>query len=287
MDFIIEQNNNIELIDTLLLSKTVPRSYLITGDMKSGKSLFSKYIASKLKAPYVNISSLDEIREMTDTAYTSAFDKVYIFDDFEDINFRAQEALLKVLEEPPQGCHMILNAENQSMIKTTILNRVFHIEMENYSIDVLHNYGKSLNIHNYLINGDFYRVFNSIGLLKFIAEGERLVQYLDFLSKFMANINTVTAGNSLKTAQYISLKKDDDKVDLRILFRLIFNELLKYMKNFNYDLTCLLNLVHSYNIYLYNNPYINVENIWVNFVIDYRKRSSKIGFVGVKRTAEA
>lgn len=288
MSALIGQSNNKELIKTLVEGKNTPHSYLISGNMKSGKTVLSKYLANQLGVGFVNVKSIDEVREMINEAYAGKFGKAFIMEDLESMNFRAQEALLKILEEPPEGCYIILNIDNISKVKKTILNRVFNIEMELYSPQVLHNYMHSRNkdLHIFLEKNNLYSVFNNIGLLEYISSGDRDITYFSFLDKFLSVINTVSAGNSIKSLEYVSTKKEDNKIDLKIFLPLLYNSLLNYMHKSNFNITNLLFCVYNTLTVIRNNPYANIDNIYINFVVEYRRRSKEIGFTGLKNSIE-
>ena len=56
--------------------------------------------------------------------------KVYIVDQAHTMNASAQNALLKIIEEPPAGVYFILLCENRAQMLPTILSRVVSVELE-------------------------------------------------------------------------------------------------------------------------------------------------------------
>ncbi len=67
-----------------------------------------------------------QIREIVRDAYVmpnEAPRKVYLIEDAEDMNAAAQNALLKILEEPPARSAFILTAQNPSAILDTVRSR--------------------------------------------------------------------------------------------------------------------------------------------------------------------
>lgn len=76
---------------------------------------------------------VDLVRELRQDAYiqpNEASGKVYIIDQAHAMNAAAQNALLKVIEEPPANVRFILLCENRSMMLATILSRVTSFELE-------------------------------------------------------------------------------------------------------------------------------------------------------------
>lgn len=72
------------------------------------------------------IVSVDQIRDIITDAYVKPFEngkKVYIFKYGDDITPQAQNALLKILEEPPAYAVFIILCENTNSLLPTILSR--------------------------------------------------------------------------------------------------------------------------------------------------------------------
>ncbi len=81
------------------------------------------YDASKKSADIL----VDTIRSMKSDVYIKPFlgmRKIYIIPNADTMNISAQNSLLKVLEEPPEYCTIILLAENREAFLPTILSRV-------------------------------------------------------------------------------------------------------------------------------------------------------------------
>ena len=76
---------------------------------------------------------VDLVREIRQEAYilpNEAACKVYLLEKAHAMNAAAQNALLKLIEEPPAFVRFILLCENRSMMLPTILSRVTSIELE-------------------------------------------------------------------------------------------------------------------------------------------------------------
>lgn len=69
---------------------------------------------------------VDQIRSMGADAYVlpnEAAEKVYLIEDADSMNENAQNAALKILEEPPQGVHFILRTQNPEKLLVTVRSR--------------------------------------------------------------------------------------------------------------------------------------------------------------------
>lgn len=70
--------------------------------------------------------TVDQIREVAKDAYTKPYEsgkKVYIIEYGDDMNEQAQNAFLKVLEEPPQYAVFVILAQNHESLLLTIRSR--------------------------------------------------------------------------------------------------------------------------------------------------------------------
>lgn len=76
---------------------------------------------------------ISEIRSLKNGAYVKpneAERKIYILAEAQNMTVQAQNALLKVLEEPPGGVMFILTCDNRARLLDTILSRAAVIQLE-------------------------------------------------------------------------------------------------------------------------------------------------------------
>ena len=72
------------------------------------------------------VISIDSVKALRRDAYvrpTSGREKIYLFEHAEDLNTEGQNALLKLLEEPPEGVRFILLVPSRSALLPTVLSR--------------------------------------------------------------------------------------------------------------------------------------------------------------------
>lgn len=81
----------------------------------------------------LGVAQIKDLREDMFLSATESEHKVYIIDDAETMTVEAQNALLKVLEEPPRGVVIILLATECDKILTTIKSRVQYVSTERFS----------------------------------------------------------------------------------------------------------------------------------------------------------
>jgi len=85
----------------------------------------------------LGVALIKDLREDMFLSATESEHKVYIIADAECMTVEAQNALLKVLEEPPSGVVIILIATEADKILTTIKSRVQFIATERFTTDEL------------------------------------------------------------------------------------------------------------------------------------------------------
>lgn len=86
----------------------------------------------------LNTYNIETVREVRSGAYVKPNDgnaKVYIFRDADNIKLPAQNALLKIIEEPPEFAYFIFTASSKSAFLPTILSRAVSLGITPCSID--------------------------------------------------------------------------------------------------------------------------------------------------------
>lgn len=86
---------------------------------------------------------VDTIRSMKSEIYIKPYTaerKVYIVPRADTMNFRAQNSLLKVLEEPPLYCTIILIAENANLFLPTVLSRSVRLKFDALDCETVKRY---------------------------------------------------------------------------------------------------------------------------------------------------
>jgi len=85
----------------------------------------------------VGVSAVKELREDMFLSATESDYKIYVFADAECMTVEAQNALLKVLEEPPSGVIIILLSTEGDKILTTIKSRAQTVNMSRFHQEAL------------------------------------------------------------------------------------------------------------------------------------------------------
>lgn len=122
----------------------LPQSLLITGPEGVGITAIARYVAQLVHvAPSVvlpekdekvdlerGVIGVDSIRKLYDQTRTkSRYDQIVIIDYAERMGHQAQNAFLKLLEEPRTGLHFILVTHTPSTLLSTIRSRAQVLEI--------------------------------------------------------------------------------------------------------------------------------------------------------------
>lgn len=147
--------------------KTVPHAFLISGSDDAEKRELAKILAGAIvctgesspcdACPACKKASsgthpdiiwkecegasikVDEIRAIRRDAYLVPNDgekKVYIINDADKMTQEAQDALLKILEEPPRFTTFILLCYNHNSLLVTVMSRVTHLKLQEKGEDI-------------------------------------------------------------------------------------------------------------------------------------------------------
>ena len=134
----IGQKNNINTLMQWRCNKSVPRFIIISGDIGSGRLTLAKVIIKMINAKGIIMGNgIAEVRDTIENAYTITNTTCYIFRNADDMKNEAKNALLKVVEEPPNNAYFIMTVQNIDNMLGTIKSRGTVIKMEPYTREEL------------------------------------------------------------------------------------------------------------------------------------------------------
>ncbi len=170
---------NDKLCDTVgkfIATNRIPHAILIEGEYGTGKHTLSEYLAKAIVCEAENrpcnscdnchladvsshpditviapeedkkniaVSQVRDLREQAVIKPHQAQKRVFIIDCADTMNQNAQNALLKVLEEPPQTVMFILIAENKASLLDTIISRCVTLSLTTPEFKTAFEYIKS------------------------------------------------------------------------------------------------------------------------------------------------
>ncbi len=160
-----------ETVKSCILSGRFPHAFIIEGEVGSGRRTLAKLLAAAAvceseNAPCGNCRvcdlvtrdghsdvltyapegatfKIDTVREIRDNAYIMPIEakrKVNILIDCDKMNEPAQNAFLKVLEEPPEFMVFILICQNAQSLLTTVRSRCVTLTVQNPELEEAVNF---------------------------------------------------------------------------------------------------------------------------------------------------
>ena len=235
MGEIIGHKSQIEQINQLIDNNKLSHAYIFEGQDGIGKFLVAKQIAANIlnvqdlenEAADINIIEpedglikISKIRQLGEEIIlkpTVSEKKVFIIRDGELMNEAAQNALLKVLEEPPEYAVIIITTSSKEKLIRTIKSRCTSFKFLPLSNDEIKQFYKDENIDENII----YFSRGSIGKVESLKE-KGYVQNVISIYESLKNKNLLQLNKAfLKLKEY----KDEMQEILELIMLKYFDEL--------------------------------------------------------------
>ena len=190
-----------------LNGQPIPHFFILWGDRGAGKHRMSKLIAENNHYNYVLVeNNIEGIRQLIeDCTAISTPTLFYIKGD--NLTIPAQNALLKLVEEPPSKGYIMIGVRNVDNLLATIRSRAKLLIMDNYSVrelnDVFDLYDLGEVPRDILCN-----VATTPGqMLEYV--NKDFINMYQYALKVYNNILKVSTGNAFKICNPIGFKEDD------------------------------------------------------------------------------
>ena len=235
---IIGQDKIKRYLGNEIKADTLMYGYIIEGERFMGKEFIAQKIAEEITVPsYVTVVTptndrkllhVDDIRDMKNDAYSQSFGKakkVYILPNADDMTPQAQNAFLKVLEEPPQDCVFMLLAVNRYNLLSTIRSRCTTLTLSRYTDKEIKSY---LITEGLEYNPEIVRLCDGT-LRKYVYLNSKEFQDVSELAdRILLNIRKLHSARLFAIFKHV--KKLDKYVgDLLDLFLLWYRDMYVYM----------------------------------------------------------
>ena len=226
----IGQNKNKELLMQWRCNKSVPRFIIIAGDEGSGRLTLAKIIIKMINAKGIIMgNSIAEVRETIENAYAITEPTCYIFRNADDMKNEAKNALLKVVEEPPNNAYFIMTVHNIDNMLGTIRSRGTVIKMEPYSIQELKSVCDDELKLEYCTN---------IGELQVAHEEVQRTE--DCADDVLKALREKSGTKLLKACTQLKAKQTEaDKIDCLLFFKVFQKRLYRMFENFELSFECI------------------------------------------------
>lgn len=213
----IGQTNNINALIQWRINKSIPRFIIISGNHGSGRLTFAKEVIKTLNAKGVILgNSVDDVRNAINNAYTIKETTIYIFRDVDDMRNEAKNALLKVVEEPPNKAYFIMTVRNIDNMLGTIKSRGTQIKMEPYSLEEKQMFSTDKILLTYCSN---------IGQMKEL-DMYQLQLAIKTTNKIMQGLQDKSGTDVLEACTALKAKQTEtDKLDCELFLNVFEKEL--------------------------------------------------------------
>lgn len=213
----IGQKNNIETIIKWRLNRSVPRFIIISGSNGSGRLTLSKVILKMFEANGVILgNNIENVRETIENAYKVTETTFYIFRNADDMRTEAKNALLKVVEEPPNNAYFIMTVQNIDNMLGTIKSRGTLIKMQPYSLEEKMEFTEDERLLKYCSN---------IGQMKDVNE-QQLDLAIKTVQKVINGLGKKSGTIVLEACTSLRAKQTEtEKLDCNLFMRVFENEI--------------------------------------------------------------
>lgn len=226
----IGQKNNIQTLIQWRCNKSVPRFIIIAGDEGSGRLTFAKAILKIINAKGIIMgNSISDVRDTIEQAYYITQPTCYIFRDADDMKNEAKNALLKVVEEPPNNAYFIMTVHNIDNMLSTIRSRGTVIKMEPYTMQELRSVSEDELSLEYC---------NNIGELQI--PHEEIQRAKDCVDGVLKALKEKSGTRLLKACTQLKGKQTEtDKIDCLLFFKVFQKRLYRMFENFELSFECI------------------------------------------------
>lgn len=202
---------------------TFPRSLILLGEKGCGKHTVTEIIADRLNLQVVDITdnlNFDYLLNLQQKPEPF----IYLIRAV-DTTIKAQNAMLKFVEEPLKNSFIVIIAENSNQLLPTVYNRCQVLNFKPYSKEELKNF----------TNNDFIiEVAKTPGQVKLL-ESSNIDDLVVLCNKIVTKIGVANVPNVLTIPNKIAFKQEKDKFDLDILSIILGYSITKYIKENNVD----------------------------------------------------
>lgn len=219
----IGQKNLLDTFEDLIERNAFPRFLILEGERGSGKRTLINSILPLFNSNYYVCEDVkvDTIREIINVAYTWT-GGVFVIPDCDNMSMAGQNALLKVVEEPPKDTNFIITVEDRNNLLPTIRSRGMIYMMEMYTPQEILQYSRD----KFDIDESEEEIIKTLCLVPEevdIIYDYGITEFTNYVRLVVKNIGAVSGANSFKIASKVSLKDGSDGYDLKMFWKSFIN----------------------------------------------------------------
>ena len=184
----------------LIRGNALPNFFLLWGDSGQGKRTLAKLIAEQLKAELYIPADLkvDAVRAIIKDSVTLSKKRVYLLGNAKGMTRQAQNAILKLAEEPPNNAYIILTIEQKEDVLPTILSRASTFELDRYTKEEISQSTDNPFLQRLCSNPGQVEYFLSVGYEALIVLSTKVIDNIGKIS----GANTFNILKTVKPEEY-------------------------------------------------------------------------------------
>ena len=241
---VIGHENVKQRLENSIANNKISHAYIFAGKRGVGKKTVANIFADILTKgsiadvitvtnEYYNVESksdivsVDTIRAASADMYMKPYladKRVFIIPDAEKMNAQAQNALLKIFEEPPSYCVIILITQNDNMLLQTIRSRAITVRFGALDDSMVKAYAQKNGI---TASDVMIRLaFGSIGIVKELSENEELDTLIGEFVDLFRQVGKGTAQCTYALIDYFQREKKNSEVLFDIMLIMLRDTML-------------------------------------------------------------
>lgn len=221
----IGQENLLSIFEDLINREMFPKFVILEGERGSGKKTLVNEILPMFNMNWYicEDTKVDTVRDIITVAYKWTGGVIAI-PNCDGMSIVAQNAILKIVEEPPTNTYFIMTVENRNSLLPTIISRGVVYMMDRYTTKQIEQYasdtfGITEDSEEYDIVKELCTVPEEVNILYDYG----ILEFENYVKLVVDNIGEVSGANSFKIADKVSLKDGTDGYDLKLFWKSFIN----------------------------------------------------------------
>lgn len=211
--------------------KQIPPTMIFLAPKGAGKSTLIKKFAKErgLRVKPVG-NKIEDIRGLIENSVALAKSTLFHIKEGDGLTIGAMNALLKVAEEPPNNCHIVIEVRNYNNIIPTIKSRATTVTLDNYTYSELMEFAQMEGITNVDTLREICYVAETPGQLLQLNE-IGFDDCMEYANKVVTNILKVSTGNAFNIPNKITFQDADDKIDVEVFLKVFLRVSKLHLKD--------------------------------------------------------
>lgn len=195
-----------DVVGSYITNNSLPHFLIFVGAKGQGKKTLANALAKKIGAlVYIpEDMKVDAVRAILADAVTLYTPKMYLLSDAGDMTVQAQNALLKLAEEPPENAYIVLTVEDKAELLPTIISRSVLVYLEGYT---------RAELEEVTSDPILLSVCDNFGQIEEYSKIDYKALY-EHCQKVANNLNRITSANSFNILKTV----DPEYYDLFVIF---------------------------------------------------------------------